>query len=166
MNRNDKCVCGSGLKYKKCCGKLKPNLSIEDKLKTYKPGFFEEYKLNLNMGYLVACIADSYAMMADSMLGQCGYKLDNSEYFNNIKDDFKKLLKPIDGMPSSNKSDAFLMCVNRAQEVFDAMAKKDISEEEHVRLLSFIQNTFKDGKDQSDDKIEDMEEPDYEPIGK
>lgn len=111
-----------------------------------KRGSFEEYRYNLNMAHLTATIADGYAMKADSMLRRINYRLENKMLFGQLIKVLTKLLKRVDNMPDDKRSDAFFTCSDVFSKVADEMANKYISKEDEVKLLSFIKNTFKDGK--------------------
>jgi len=106
---------------------------------------YDDYRYNLNMAHMVATMADGYAMKADSLLRQVEYRMDNKQLFTRLRSLLNQLLKRVDNMPDDDKSDSFFTCSDILTKVADKMAEKIINEDDLIKLLSFIQNNFKDG---------------------
>ena len=117
-----------------------------EKLFNEKGISYDDYRYNLNMAHLVATMADGYASKADSLLRQVQYRMENKHLFTRLRSLLNQLLKRVDNMPDNNKSDAFFKCSDYLTKVADKMGKKHIDDEGLTKLLSFIQNNFKDGK--------------------
>lgn len=118
---------------------------LEKLFEENKKGSFKEYRYNLNMAHLMATIADGYAMKADSMLRKVSYRLENKMLFSGLIRLLSKLLKKVDNMPDDEEADAFFKCSDILTKIADTMATKVITDEDEIKIVSFIKNNFKDG---------------------
>jgi len=117
-------------------------MNIQQQLEKRGISFFD-YKKNLNLSYIFATCAENCYMLADDLLKKGSqYRLTEKQLFTILKRTTKKLLFKAENLKNDEMDEAFYSAVDFIQNLAYILAEKELSEEDEIKIISYIKNNF------------------------